>query len=268
MMKRDIYPPAIQNLLLSEGQRFTDKGRVRQALASGVLPIIGSARSSKTTAAYCMIDYVIQHTDRPVILESFPDVVLKEGIPKHWRGRVKNTPFNQIATVDEPAVWLVDDTGTSFNSRDSMSSNSKTLAKVAGVLSHFGGGMTVIFTSQLLSGVDVSFMRYTTLAPVIRFIDPNVIGQERREWRGQAQHAQHELRSVCQDPMMRDYFYSLSDNVLVKSPFPDWLNKEKVGHRIHDLLSRPMRYHSPQKKAEMIGATKPKKTPQKKVISE
>jgi hypothetical protein len=268
MMKRDVFPPSIQNLLLSEGQRFTDRGRVRQALGSGVVPIIGSARAAKTTAAYCMIDYVIQHTTRPVILESFPDVVLKKGIPKHWRGRVKNTPFTDIATVDEPAVWLVDDTGTSFNSRDSMSSNSKTLARVAGVLSHFGGGMTVIFTSQLLSGVDVSFMRYTTLAPVIRFIDPNVIGQERREWIGQAKHAQHELRSVCQDPMLRDYFYSLSDNLLVKSPFPAWLDKTKIDPIKADLLSRPMRYHSPQKKAEMIGQAKPKKKKKNKVMEE
>ena len=263
-MKRDIFPPSIVNLLLSEGQRFNDRGRVRQALASGVIPIVGSARSAKTTAAYCMIDYVIQHTDRPVILESFPDVVLKEGIPKHWRGRVKNTPFTEIASVDEPAVWLVDDTGASFGSRESQGGNNRTLARVAGILSHFGGGMTVIFTSQLLSGVDVSFMRYTTLAPVIRFIDPNVIGQERREWQSQARYAQHELRSVCQDPMCRDYFFSLSDNLLVKSPFPAWLDKSKIDPRTADLLSRPMRYHTAQKKAEMIGQAKPKKKKQKK----
>ena len=174
-MNRDIFPPAIVNLLLSEGQRFTAYGQTRMALGTGILPLIGSARGGKTSLAYCMIDFVIQHTTRPVILESFPDIVLKEGIPEHWKGRVSNTPFNQIAGVEEPAVWLVDDTGTSFNSRDSMTSNSKTLAKVAGVLSHFGGGMTVIFTSQLLSGVDVSFMRYTTLAPCIRFIDPDAV---------------------------------------------------------------------------------------------
>lgn len=257
-MNRDIFPPAIVNLLLSEGQRFTAYGQTRMALGTGILPLIGSARGGKTSLAYCMIDFVIQHTTRPVILESFPDIVLKEGIPEHWKGRVSNTPFNQIAGVEEPAVWLVDDTGTSFNSRDSMTSNSKTLAKVAGVLSHFGGGMTVIFTSQLLSGVDVSFMRYTTLAPCIRFIDPDVIGQERKEWIGQVKNAQHELRSVCEDSMMRDYFYSIKDNLLVKAPFPDWLNKEKDPRKA-DLLSRPMRYHSAQKKAEMIGQKMDKK---------
>ena len=263
-MNRDVFPPAIVNLLLGEGQRFTANGKTRTALGTGILPLIGSARSGKTSLAYCMIDYVIQHTTRPVILESFPDIVLKEGIPKHWRGRVTNTPFIQIASIEEPAVWLVDDTGSSFNSRDSQSSNSKVLARVAGVISHFGGGMTVIFTSQLLSGVDVSFMRYTTLAPCIRFIDPDVLGQERREWQGQVKHAQHELKSVDGGDMMRDFFFSLKDNMLVKAPFPQWMNKEHNAKKA-DLLSRPMRYHSAQKKAEMIGQRKPAK---KKVVND
>lgn len=256
-MDRDIFPPSIVNLLLSEGQRFMVNGQPRSALATGIIPIVGSARSGKTSIAYCMIDYVIKYTTRPVILESFPSIVLKEGIPKHWKGRVTNTPFVDIASVDEPAVWLVDDSASTYGSRESQGGNNRTLARCAGVLSHFGGGMTVIFTSQLLSGVDVSFLRYTTLSPVIRFVDPDVIGQERREWRGQVQNGQYELRSVCQDRMFRDYYYSVKDNLLAKAPFPAWLDKS-IDPIKADLLSRPMRYHSAAKKAEMIGQ-KPKK---------
>ena len=37
-----------------------------------------------------------------------------------------NTNFEDIAEIEEPAVWQVDDTAANFNSRDSMSSKSKT----------------------------------------------------------------------------------------------------------------------------------------------
>ena len=38
-MNRDVFPPAIVNLLLGEGQRFTDNGKTRAALGTGILPL-------------------------------------------------------------------------------------------------------------------------------------------------------------------------------------------------------------------------------------
>jgi len=64
--------------------------------------------------------------------------------------------------------------------------------------------------------------------------------------------------------MMRGFFFSLKDNMLVKAPFPQWMDKEHNAKKA-DLLSRPMRYHSAQKKAEMIGQRKPAK---KKVVND
>jgi len=262
-IKKNEFPPSITNLLLKEGQRFKKNGVFVEALGTGIVPIVGSARAGKTSLAYCFLDYVIKHTNRPIILDSFPEKVIEEGVPDHWRGRVFNTPFDEIASINEPAVWLVDDTGASFNSRDAMSSKSKTLARVAGVLSHFAGGMTVIFTTQLLSGVDVSFFRYTNIAPVIRFVDRDVIKHERPEWVDAVKEGQYQLSRISTG-LYRDFFYSVKDEMLCPAPFPDWLNK-KVDPKKADLLSRPMRYHSLEDKERIIGKRKPggKKNEQK-----
>ncbi len=259
-MKRNCFPPSIVNLLLQEGQRWKVDGSMREALGTGIIPILSSARGGKTSISYALIDYVIEHTNRPVILDSFPQVVIDEGIPPHWAGRVSNTSFNDIAKVQGPAVWLLDDSATHFNSRSAMSSTNQTLAKAAGVLSHFGGGMTVLFTTQSMSGIDLSLLRYTTISPIIRWVDADLIAQERKEWRGEVKHAQWELRKICKDIRFRDYFWSAKDGMLVKAPFPKFLSKE-VDPKKADLLSRPMRYHSIEDKEVMLGIVKP---PQKR----
>ena len=269
-MKRNMFPPSIINLLLQEGQRWKVNGEIREALGTGIIPIVASARGGKTSLAYCFIDYVIEHTKRPVILDSFPQIVIDEGIPDHWKGRVSNTSFNDIAKVDEPAVWLLDDSATHFNSRSAMSGANQTLAKAAGVLSHFGGGMTVLFTTQSMSGIDLSLLRYTTISPIIRWVDADLIPQERKEWKAEVEHGQYELRRVCKDVRMRDFFWSAKDRMLVKAPFPKFLQKE-VNVKKADLLSRPMRYHSIEEKEVMLGIVKPpqkRRQKRKKVIDD
>lgn len=226
-------------------------GLKHEALGTGILPIVASARGGKTSLAYVLIEYVIQHTKRPVILDSFPQRVIDEGIPDHWRGRVSNESFTDLASIDEPAVWLLDDNAVHYNSRDSMTNSSKMLARSAGVLSHFGGGMTVIFTTQLLSGIDLSFLRYTTIAPIIRFIDRDVLNQERKEWQGVCLEAQHQLKMVSKDVRFRDYWWSSKDRMLVETIFPSFLDKTLNPQRA-DLLSRPMRYHTKEDRIKMI----------------
>lgn len=251
-MNRESFPPSITNLLLQEGQRYKDiNGNISEALGSGIISIVGTARSGKTSLAYTMIDYVIKYTNRPVILDSFPEKVINEGIPKHWIGRVSNESFDEIASIEEPAVWLVDDTAANFNSRDAMTSKSKLLAKVAGVLSHFAGGMSVIFTTQMLSGVDISFFRYTNLATVIRYVDKDLIRHERPEWQELVKEGQYQLKTVSSG-LFRDYYYSSKDDLICETLFPDWLNK-KVDPYKADLLSRPMRYHTLEDKEKIIG---------------
>lgn len=253
---KDQFPPSITNLLLQEGQRWKVGDQFKVALGTGIIPIVASARGGKTSLAYSMIDYVIKYTKRPVILDSFPQVVIDEGIPDHWKGRVTNHSFNEISKIDEPAVWLLDDSATHFNSRSAMSSTNQTLAKSAGVLSHFGGGMTVLFTTQSMSGIDLSLLRYTTISPIIRWVDNDLIPQERKEWKDEIQYAQYQLRMVCQDERFRDYFWSSKDKCLVKSDFPEFLKLENDPYKA-DLLSRPMRYHSIAEKEILLGIVKP-----------
>lgn len=266
--ERNQFPPSVVNLLLEEGQRWKHQGELKEALGSGIICIVGSARSAKTSLAYVFVDYVIQHTKRPVIFDSFPQRVIDEGFPSHWKGRVFNTKFQDLATVDEPAVWVLDDNALHYNSRDSLTAGSKLLARSAGVLSHFGGGMTVIFTTQLLSGIDLSFLRFTTLAPVIRWVDADVISQERKEFKDMVQEGQYQLKLVSKDVRCRDYFYSSKDRCLCSSPFPDFLNKE-INPIQADLLSRPMRYHTKEDRVAMVsGEIKKKGRPKKKVVED
>lgn len=255
-MKKTQFPPSITNLLLQEGQRWMVKGKPRTALGTGIIPIIASARGGKTSLAYSMIDFVVEHTSRPVILDSFPQRVIDEGIPEHWKGRVTNQSFNDIAKIDEPAVWLLDDSATHFNSRSAMSSTNQTLAKSAGVLSHFGGGMTVLFTTQSMSGIDLSLLRYTTISPVIRWVDYDLIPQERKEWRSEIEYAQYQLKRVCKDERLRDFFWSSKDKLLVPSNFPKFLSSNYDPIKA-DLLSRPMRYHTVEQKEVLLGIVKP-----------
>lgn len=259
------FPPSIVNLLLKEGQRFEVNGQFKTALGTGIIPIVASARGGKTSLAYALIDYVIEYTNRPIILDSFPQRVIDEGIPRHWKGRVSNESFNDIAKIDEPAIWLLDDSATHFNSRSAMTSTNQTLAKSAGVLSHFGGGMTVIFTTQSMSGIDLSLLRYTTISPIIRWVDKDLIPQERKEWKGEIQYGQYQLSKVCKDERYRDYFWSAKDKVLVKSNYPKFLQEENDPLK-KDLMSRPMRYHTVREKEILLGIVKPprKKTAKRK----
>ena len=258
-MNKNALPHSLANLLLKEGQRWKSNGLMHEALGTGIIPIVGSARAGKTSMAYVLIEYVIQNTNRPVILDSFPDLVIEKGIPKHWMGRVSNSKFSDLAEIDEPAVWLLDDNAVHYNSRDSMTSSSKLLARAAGVLSHFGGGMTVIFTTQLLSGIDLSFLRFTTVAPIIRFIDDDVIHQERKEWASTVREAQYQLKSVCKDIRLRDYYWVSKDKTLAQTIFPSFLDKKK-DPVVADYLSRPMRYHTREDRMKMIsGESKTKK---------
>lgn len=261
------FPPSITNLLLKEGQRFEVDGKFKTALGTGIIPIIASARGGKTSLAYSMIDYVIEYTNRPIILDSFPDIVIEEGIPEHWKGRVTNQSFNEISSIDEPAVWLLDDSATHFNSRSAMSTTNQTLAKSAGVLSHFGGGMTVLFTTQSMSGIDLSLLRYATISPIIRWVDSDLIRHERKEWKEEIQYAQYQLKSVCQDERFRDYFWSSKDKILVKSEFPKFLDANNIGKKA-DYLSRPMRYHSQEQKEILLGIVKPPRKKTAKRVKE
>ena len=85
--------PEIQDLLLSENQSKTDN---EKALGTGIISILGTARSGKTTLAYTLIDWAIHHTNRPIFLSNYPQVIIEKGIPDHWKGRVERRDIEDI----------------------------------------------------------------------------------------------------------------------------------------------------------------------------
>jgi hypothetical protein len=252
------FPASVKNLLLEEGTNFKDDyGENSQALGTGIIAIVGTARSGKTSLAYSMLEWVIDNTNRDIILDSFPQIIIDEAFPSKFEGRIFNHEFVDIASIEKSSVWLVDDTGSSFNSRDSMSGNSRTLSRVAGILSHWE--QTVIFTTQLFSAVDLSFLRYTALVPILRRVDPSVISQERPQFQETVRHSNYQLLLVSQKPYMRDYYFNVKDGTVCESPYPDWINKEKNPVQA-DMLSKPMKYHDMKKKYEIIGQKPPNKS--------
>lgn len=259
-MKID-FPSSIKNLLFEEGTFFKDEwGNEKSALGTGIIPIVGTARSGKTSLAYAMLEWVIDNTKRDVILDSFPQKIIDQAFPSKFKGRIFNHAFVDIAKVDRSSVWLVDDTGSSFNSRDSMSGNSRTLSRVSGILSHWE--QTVIFTTQLFSAVDLSFLRYTALCPILRRVDPSVISQERPQFQETVRQANHILKSVSKKPYYRDFYFNVMDETVCESPFPEWIDKEKHPLKA-DMLSKPMKYHDLEMRMQIIGQKTPPKRKKK-----
>ena len=251
------FPASIKNLLYEEGRLFKDQhGNDVSALGTGIIPIVGTARSGKTSLAYAMLEWVIDNTDRDVILDSFPQRIVDEAFPSKFNGRIFNHAFVDIARIDKSSVWLVDDTGASFNSRDAMTGNSRTLSKVAGILSHWE--QTVIFTTQLFSAVDLSFLRYTALAPVLRRVDASVISQERPQFQEMVRQANYVLKSVSSKPYYRDYYFDVKNEMVCEAPFPKWIDKEHYPIQA-DMLSKPMKYHDVEMKMQIIGQKPPPK---------
>jgi hypothetical protein len=256
------FPSSIKNLLYEEGVFFLNEyGKNVQALGTGIIPIVGTARSGKTSLAYAMLEWVIDNTKRDVILDSFPQKIIDEAFPSKFKGRIFNYAFIDIAKVERSSVWLVDDTGASFNSRDAMSSNSRTLSKVAGILSHWE--QTVIFTTQLFSAVDLSFLRYTALCPILRRVDPSVVSQERPQFQEMVRQANHILKSVSNESYYRDYYFNVKDETVCECPFPKWIDKEFYPQN-SDMLSKPMKYHDLEMKMQIIGQKPPTKAKKNK----
>ena len=143
-----MIPPELQDLLLEEGRECSDGGL---ALGTGTILSTASSRGGKTTKMYGLIDWVVAHTNRKVILNNFPEIIIKKGIPPHWKGRVVSGDINNLWKIDSDtnAVWLIDDSAVHNSSAEAYnSSTSKYLSKISGIISHLGGGQTLLYTNK------------------------------------------------------------------------------------------------------------------------
>lgn len=258
---KGIMPPELQDLLLEEGSEVL--GDDEPALGTGIIAVIGTARSGKTTLAYGMIDWAIAHTSRPIILASFPQVVLEEGIPEHWKGRVSTMKPDQLHKVgqDQPAIWLMDDAAANFSSRSSMRKGQVQFSRSAGIISHLGGGQTIIFTTQSANGVDLSFFRYTEVVQVVRYMSRMGMKTERSGWSDDIEHSQwllEQAHGINGSRRLRSYYATITSGGsrsggpfrIVQYVKPHWLF-HGLNKRQRDMMSRPFRYMD-QKEIESI----------------
>jgi len=213
------------------------------SIGTGIIPVCGSARSGKTTLALALMEWVTDNTDRDLVFIGMPDSYL-EALPPKMKIRSSNPKLDNLSRLRDSVV-LLDDTALQLSSRDGNTSASKSVNRLAGVISHLG--LTIIMTTQSMAGVDLSLLRYTEMAPLVKRVDPMALRVERSEWSGEIQEAQEELKWKNFD---RSLYFSIADQRLCEHPFSEWMSQ--------DILSRPFRYleqmdldllvHNPAKK--------------------
>jgi len=223
--------PRVKSLLLEPSEK---------SIGTGIIPICGSARSGKTTLALALIEWSAKHTKRNFVFIGLPDKYV-EALPKNIRSRASNPKLSEL-TKQRDSIVLLDDTATSLSSRDSTTTQGKMISRIAGIISHLG--LTIILTTQSMAGVDLSLLRYTEMAPLVKRIDPMALRVERTEWSDELKEAQRELESYDFD---RSLYWSVSDQFTCLFPFSEWM--------ADDVLSRPFRYLEQDQLDGMIHGT-------------
>ena len=82
-----------------------------------------------------------------------------------------------------------------------------------------------------MAGVDLSLLRYTEMAPLVKRIDPTALREQRTEWSDELKEAQQDLASYDFD---RSLCWSVSDQLTCLFPYSEWM--------ADDVLSRPFRF--------------------------
>jgi len=224
----------------------------QKALGTGIIPIAGSARAGKSTLMLALVEWAVKHTQRSFYFVGVPDAYI-EALPDHIRSISSNPTMNELTTLRDGIV-ILDDTAVSMSSRDSATTQSRMINRIAGVISHLG--LTLILTTQSMAGIDLSLLRYTEMAPLVKRVDKIALRVERSEWTEEIKDAQDELHRFNYD---RSLYWSVADEQLCKHPFSEWMAS--------DVLSRPFRYLSQSElDSQLFGENKTKQA-RKKVSS-
>ncbi len=238
-------PPRAASLLLEPGtEHLTLAGEITTAIGTGIMPIVGTARSGKSMLALAMMEWAVQNTNRNLAFIGVPDIYI-ENLPAEMRKRSSNPSIGMLSSLRDSIV-LLDDTAVSMNARDSSQTRNKLLNRMAGVISHLG--LTILLTTQSMAGVDISLLRYVELAPMVKRIDPMALKVERDSWSEPLLEAQYALKTVGYHPK---FYYSLSDEIICQSQLRPWADG-------NDVLSRPFRYLKQSTLDSMLAGRTPK----------
>lgn len=220
--------PRAQELILPRGTPFKIDGVEKKALGTGIVAIIGSARSGKTTLAL----EIMKNSNRDLAFVGLPDIYLN-ALPDDMKSRATNPDIEEMVSIRDSIV-LLDDTAVQLNSRDYQKGMNKVIGRLAGIISHFG--ITLIMTVQSTSQVDVSLFRATEMSILFKRMDPVAMRFERDSMSEEAEYAQMRLRDFGTPPSL---YYCLYSDTIWRSPVPF---SSKWGDRRKDILSRPWRY--------------------------
>lgn len=263
---RRIITPELQDLLAEEGSPII--GSDETAIGTGAIIATGLSRSGKTTAVWGLVDWVVAHTSRPVVLANYPQKVIEEGLPDHWKGRIHAMNPSKMHEVkpDFNAVWVIDDAAASMAARRHASKGSVQWSQLAGVFSHIGGGQTIIYTTQSLAGLDKTVFRFTELCLLVRYMNESGLKNERDEWSEEIEYAQHLLRrahaGIPDSRRLRSFYITVSNGRHRVVPYakPRWLF-EGLSPKQRDMMSRPFRYMEP---VEILALIDPNAVPKKR----
>ena len=232
--------PRAAELLLPPGSRVKGpSGEITAALGTGVVVLVGSARSGKSTLAWALMDWVAHTTERrDFALVGLPDIVL-EALPESLRERTKTCSIEDLPKLRDCVAFL-DDTAVYLNSRDAMGGGAginRTMSRLAGIISHLG--VTLLITAQSMALVDLAVQRATEVCCLVLRVDPLTLAAERGGWRDRIEEGQQALRPWPKD---RSKHWSVSDGLVCSSPWPDWMRPDAKDPQRADLISRPFRY--------------------------
>jgi len=227
-MNLDWLCPRAQELILPRGEKFTIDGQEKKSLGTGIVAIIGSARSGKTTLAL----EIMKNSTRDLCFVGLPEIYLN-ALPDDMKSRSSNPGIEDLAGIRDSIV-LLDDTAVQLNSRDYQKGMNKVVGRLAGIISHFG--ITLIMTVQSTSQVDVSLFRATEMSILFKRMDPVAMRFERDSMSEEAEYAQMRLREHGTPPSL---YYCLYSDQIWRSPVPF---SQGYGERRKDVLSRPWRY--------------------------
>ena len=251
--------PRAAELLLPPGSVVNHPGGFKTtALGTGVVVLVGSARSGKSTLAWALMEWVAEHTKRrDFALVGLPEVVLEE-LPEGLKERTKCCSIEDLPRLRDCVAFL-DDSAVYLNSRDAMGGGAginRIMSRLAGIISHLG--VTLLVTAQSMALVDLAVQRATEICCLVLRVDPLTLEAERGGWRERIQEGQQALQPWAGD---RSHHWSVSDGLVCSSPWPEWMRPNPENPRRADVISRPFRYMEQAELDRLLAGPKKRSRP-------
>lgn len=229
------WPAArIQHLLLPRGTEYDaydESGRtwLESSFGSGLLMILGSSGSGKSTMAHSLVHWVMLHHPRPVQFVGFSESWL-EVLPDFIRRHASVLAFRDLHLVEQGAIVFMDDTGLYLTARRAMRKENVGMGSFMQIARHLD--CLVMFTAQSTRVVDFGPSAVAEGCTVIKHYDDNALQYERDEWRARIATAVGEMRREIAPERgakaCRHLYYCWETGELGTFPVAPWIFDDRV----------------------------------------